>query len=459
MTEVTESPGEAQRITYYGTPGIKTLTTLADSPGRGLFFQDGRCFAVTGGTLYELTIASDASSVTVTTRGTVANDGQPVTMCSSGINGHQLFIVSGGSGYILDLNTHVLTTLTTNFPPNALMGAYLDGYFIALWEDHFQISALMDGLSWNATDTARPSITSDRLNSIVVNHRELWIFGELSTEVWYDAGTSPFPFAPVPGVLIEMGCRAPWSVTRFDNGLAWLGRNSAGGRIIVFAQQYQPQRLSTHAVEAALHSYDQVDDFRGYAYREQGHTFYVLNSAHNNATWAYDAAVPKPYGWAERGFWNSTLGQYEAQKQIEHAYVARGLHVMLAYDSGKVYQQRLGIYTDDGVPIRAMRRCPHVQPDNRRVFYSRFELGIEPGVGLAQGQGADPQLMLRWSDDGGYTWSAEQWVTAGRMGTYDTRARWLRLGSSRNRVFEVTQSDNVKRAWIWASVQAQPEAA
>src|SRR4030095_2969074 len=91
--EVTESPGEAIKATYYGTPGIKTLTTLPDSPGRGLFFQDGHCFAVAGQTLYELTIAPDGSSVVVTTRGTVANDGQPVTMCSSGLNGHQLFVV------------------------------------------------------------------------------------------------------------------------------------------------------------------------------------------------------------------------------------------------------------------------------------------------------------------------------------------------------------------------------
>ena len=39
-----------------------------------------------------------------------------------------------------------------------------------------------------------------------------------------------------------------------------------------------------------------------------------------------------------------------------------------------------------------------------------------------------PQYMLRWSDDGGHTWSNEHWRSGGGYGEYGTRVRWLRLG-------------------------------
>lgn len=97
-------------------------------------------------------------------------------------------------------------------------------------------------------------------------------------------------------------------------------------------------------------------------------------------------------------------------------------------------------------PIRRLRRTPHVYSGLDWLYYELLEIDIESGVGLRAGQGVDPQLMLRWSDDGGHTWSKEHWVSAGKVGKYQTRAIWRRLGRSRDRVFEVSMSDPVK--WV-----------
>lgn len=107
-------------------------------------------------------------------------------------------------------------------------------------------------------------------------------------------------------------------------------------------------------------------------------------------------------------------------------------------------------------PMRRLRRSPHLSADGLWAFYQRFQLDLEAGVGLIDGQGEDPQLMLRWSDDGGHTWSDEHWTTAGRLGAYAQRAIWRRLGRSRDRIFEVTISDPVKVAWIgaWLDVES-----
>jgi len=104
------------------------------------------------------------------------------------------------------------------------------------------------------------------------------------------------------------------------------------------------------------------------------------------------------------------------------------------------------------VTIRRMRRSPHLNVDHVRLIYNRFELLATVGAGLAEGQGSDPQIMLRWSDDGGLTWSREHWTTLGKLGATTTRVRWQQLGQARDRVFEVVVSDPVDCSLINAYV-------
>jgi hypothetical protein len=62
-------------------------------------------------------------------------------------------------------------------------------------------------------------------------------------------------------------------------------------------------------------------------------------------------------------------------------------------------------------------------------------------------QGANPQVMLRFSDDGGHTWSNEHWASMGKIGQYYRRVFWRRLGMTlklRDRVYEISGTDPVK---------------
>jgi hypothetical protein len=62
--------------------------------------------------------------------------------------------------------------------------------------------------------------------------------------------------------------------------------------------------------------------------------------------------------------------------------------------------------------------------------------------------------MLRWSNDGGSTWSNEHWVSVGQQGKYKNRAIWRRLGQARDRVFEVVVTDPVKMVIVSANLKA-----
>ena len=82
------------------------------------------------------------------------------------------------------------------------------------------------------------------------------------------------------------------------------------------------------------------------------------------------------------------------------------------------------------------------------MYFRWLELIAETGVGLSSGQGSDPQVCLRVSDDLGRTWSNEKWRSLGAQGAYRTRVRWNRLGQARDRVFELSGSDPVRTTLI-----------
>lgn len=439
--EIVESGQGKNNIVLYPTPGLKPFASVEKSPHRGMYSELGRAFTVAGNGLYE--IKGDGTTVFI---GTVVNNGGRVVMRSNGEQGHQLFVVSGGYGYIYDLNTSVFTELTTvpGFPSSkAVSGTFLDGYFVVNTTTDFQISGLFNGLTWDAADKASRTAGADPVVVALQSHRELWVWGEVTSEVWVNTGAANFPFAPIPGVFIEMGCAAPYSAIRFDNQVAWLSGNRDGDRIAVLASQYNPQRISTHAVETAWRRYARVDDAFGFAYQEDGHSFYVLAFPSAGATWVYDHATKM---WHERGYWNTKTAQWEAHRAICHCR-AFNKHLVGDRISGAIFDWTLTYSRDDGDEIRRMRRLPHLSRENVRQFFQRLEVELEAGVDrtlpVRDEQLIDPMLMLRWSDDRGHTWSPEQWVSAGRIGQYSARAYWTRLGSSRDRVFELTMSADI----------------
>ena len=117
---------------------------------------------------------------------------------------------------------------------------------------------------------------------------------------------------------------------------------------------------------------------------------------------------------------------------------------MLDSSTGAVYQldqtQSLDV---DGQVIRRLREAPDLTEENQRIFYASFELDLEPGLGAQSGQGENPMAMLQLSGDGGKTWGAEMWRSAGALGKYLTRLIWNRLGTARRRVFRLVVSDPV----------------
>lgn len=294
---------------------------------------------------------------------------------------------------------------------------------------------------------------SDNLMGLQELNREVWLIGERASEIWFNAGGANFAFQRIPGAAPPIGTSAPQSIAQAGDSLMWLGRTLQGENIVIQTQQYSWKRASQHGVEHQISSYPLVADASAYSYEEEGHLFYVLTFPTADKTWAYDTNST----WHERLSYDTGTGQFHRERP--NCFMNfQNLRLAGDFQSGQIHQMSRQYYTDAGAPIICVRRCPHVwsADDRKRRFAPALQIEFTAGVGLQTGQGTNPQMMLRWSSDGGQTFGTEHWAGIGRAGQTKYRAMWRRMGTYWDRVYEGQFSDPVKRDIVGATLYQLP---
>jgi len=418
---------ENQRVALVGTPGLikRYDPSLDESAVRGMHTVGNTLYAVIGNAVYK--IAIDFSGVALT--GTLGTTIGPVWMEHDAT---YLMVVDGSNGYTTILTGTTLTEITdADFPtPSSLL--YMDGYFIVTEADsrNFHISTLNDPTSWPGDSSFSFTSSEDLLNGIVLN-RELIFFRGNIVEPFYNSGDTDFPFERIPDVKIEKGLGAVASPAVLANTMLWL---SERGQVLMLGAKYQPEIVSTRAIDREINKYPSFTDAIGYAYEQEGHSFYVLIFPVAGKTWCFDVATRL---WHRRPDINN-----KRHRSNCYAYFGRK-HLVGDYENGKIYEFDTETYTDDGGMIRRQHVFPRVDQDRKNIFHSIFEVWFRSGVGLSDGQGSDPQVVLDWSDDDMRTWSNQHWESLGKLGENENRSRWTALGSSRGRNYRMTITDPV----------------
>jgi len=430
-------------------PGLRLLTTVGTGPIRGMWQYGDYGYVVSGLQLYRIDTAYASTLL-----GTVTGTG-PVSMSD---NGTQLFIACNPDGFIWNALTNVFQQITDVDFPGAQMVGYVDGYFVFTEPNsqRFWITSILEGTQVDPLDFASAEGDPDNLVSLIIDHREIWLFGNNSIEVWYDAGAPTFPFQRIQGAVNEIGCSATYSVAKLDNSIFWLGGDKRGKGIIYRADGYTGKRVSTHAVEWQIQQYTTISDAVAYTYQQDGHAFYVLTFPTANATWVYDVSAQV---WHERaGFANGQFVRHRSNCQMQF----NGTTIVGDYQNSNLYAFDLDVYADNGDVqrwLRTWRALPTGQNNLKRTTHHMMQIDCETGTGLVTGQGSDPQFMLRFSDDGGHNWSNERWTSGGKIGSTNTRVIYRRLGMTlalRDRVYELSGSDPVKIAIMGAELAISP---
>jgi hypothetical protein len=454
----------------YSQQATYVVATVAAGVVTGLTTVSNGVYTIIPGTPSNTITSGNGTGLTLTlTFGTgTGNTGSYVVTPSQTVSSTTLYA----------LNFSVLPTTDGAFS-GADVVDIVDNYFVynrpgtQQWGSSNPLSPISSALAFSSKDGA-----PDNLVSMIVDHREVYLLGEASSEVWVDSGLFPFAFQRIPGTSTQHGIAAKFSVARLGNSFAYLSKNIRGDGQIMMMSGYTPTRISNHAVENSIEGAE-ISDARAWTYLIEGHEVYVISFPGLDLTWAYDIASGMWHKW----LWVDSQNVFHRHRGNCHSHF-QNMSLVGDWENGQIYMLDPNTYTDNGGEIRRVRRAPHLVSDFQRQFFSELQILFQPGVGLSgnitgqysptngvagvgvaglaiAGQanlatlGANPQAMLRWSNDGGSTWSNEHWVSIGVQGRYKNRAIWRRLGQARDRVYEVVVTDPIKAVIVAANLKAE----
>lgn len=411
--------GDAVQSVRLPRPGLVEYDDNGSGPVRGLFQSDG----VFGGAIFEVsgtTLYKDGSSV-----GTISGSG-PVRFAASSL---ELVIVAAPAAYLYDGSTTALIDDTDL--PNVVDVTFLAGRFVYAQSggDRFYWSGTNDAGSIDGLSYSSAEASADAIIGLAEISDTLFIFGGKTVEVWSPTGNDDDPFQRSGASRLMRGCAARDSIVAMDNTAFWVGEDC-----VVYRAESAPIRVSTHGIEAALRRCTDLASATAFEAPIEGHKFYVL-AIPGEGSFAYDVATQQ---WSE---WDT----YGAMTFRGGCAIQYGSLLLVGDNAtGQIWEMRPGVYADDGDPITFLASA-FIPNDGGPQRCDNIVLQGARGVGLATGQGSDPLVEMRYSDDQGHSWSTWRQASLGAVGEYTRRAVWKQCGLIREpgRLVEIRCTDPV----------------
>lgn len=424
----------------YPTPGLKLWKRFEGNHYQVRHLQevkDDFLLAVIGDTLY--LISPDKQSYTVS--GTLSGTSGRLIVASDQLTYFVVLDIDKESLYYVDFASRSLNSIT--LPPTVVATglAYQDGYWIISNKDsdYFYISDLSDPSTWGTLNYKAAEYQGDKIVAIISDHDELITFGTKTTEYFYNSGGSTgVPFSKIAGSQQEVGIAGPTAYTACDNTLYFLDNLGHPS----FTSQYSPKFLPSTHISYQMGQLDTIDDCFMFSYVFEGHSFVVFTFPTENKTWVYDISTGAwhrraSYPYDTDGRWRANCYEFFNRK-----------HLVGDYENGIIYELDHDVFTENDEIMPALRQCPVISAKREHIIYNSLELHIQAGVGIATGQGEDPVVMMQYSDNHGRTFSNELWRSIGKIGEFDHRVIWSRLGRSLERVYRFKITDPTNRVII-----------
>lgn len=474
------APGFSPSMTAWPQP-----SSVTNLPVRALWVLPGRqtALAVIANICYLVTIITQGSrtqagSLGLIQVGTLNSNSGPVVIRDGGVLGGVAVLVDGPNGYYYVYNS---AGAGGNIGPNgtfikitdpAFLGAtnvaFIDGWWIFSQPNSqtFYTNAAQYSTKFSGSFFANKDASTDLLVGVFENKEQLWLLGEVTTEIWYDAGGQYFAFQRLIGTELQVGCKAPYSISRLStNGqdsVVFFGRSERGENIIVRSRGLNYEVVSTWAVSDAIASYPVTNDAIGYVYQEDGHEFYVLCFPTADRTWVYDASMPIELAWHQRLSYDPYAALFHRHRSNCYMNFA-GMRIVGDYQNGALYQLTRAVQNDAGWPMFRRRRAPYIwNKENReRAHISALQVEFAQGVGQSSGLGSNPQAYLTMSRDNGASLGSSygqiptdaQPAPLCQIGNNMNRTMWRKLGWSRWAVPQIDIIDPVNSDIIGATVR------
>jgi len=408
----TLTPASKNQVVLMGTPGFTTLLTLPTYPILGTHIFQNELYAVTPTKAYKI-----ESDDTVTEIGTVVFDSSKKV--STANNGTQLVFCQSASYIYEPDGSPTFQEITDEDYEDSVTVDFQDGYFIWQKEEsgQFFISDLystdIDPLEF-ATAEGNP----DDIEGLKVVHRQLWIFGKKSTEVWFNSGNADFPFEKIQGSFSEKGCRNRDTITTINNTIMYVGDDG----IVYMINGYSPSRVSNEAVEYKI-AKSASSTLSAFECSAEGHIFYHLNVG--DETIVYDVKTQTWHNRKSKAIDRWRINSIQSVYELKYGF---------DYENGKVYLLSLDTTTEDGEVITREAITSPLHNNNEFFTVSAVQLDMETGLSAI---GEDDKITLEYSRNGGVSWSNKKTSTIGKQGEFTRRVIWRRLGRHRDISFRI----------------------
>jgi hypothetical protein len=442
--------------------------------------SDGTLYAVCGSTVYWI----EPTTYITQTIGSITIGNGLVRMAD---NGQSILIADGSpNGYTVNMTTKIMLAVdaTNNSGTNGF------AYGGADWVDFVDtflfgnttgtsnwFASASNTLAFDPLSYGSKSGLKDELLATVVAKRNIWLIGTLSTELWYNAGGTNFPFALFSGPYIEHGAAGKYAMTRNGSAVVWLTRDKEGKGCVMEGENYNAEVISTRALEKEWSNsaiYGDLSDTIAFSYQLAGHFFSVFRFPTADKTWVVDLITKQ---WHERESQDASGNPH--QWRVNCTTAAYGKVFGGDWENGALYIIDPDATTDNGVPIQRLRSFPHQVSELRRISDWMFRADIQVGALLpgpasrlvelfydaSTGPAHDgplvtdpsltllyldpipspnpaerqaPLINLRYSDTRGASWHPYIPRNLGAQGLYRTLVQWPRLGLARDRVYELS---------------------
>lgn len=421
-----EGQGARSRMALHPDPGLKANAVVGAGPHRSTLLPwNGHLYGVSGRTVFSTT--GTGTPVTV---GTIAAGGQRVSMAAGR---DMILIVDGTAGYTWN-GTTLASVSDGDFFAGTTTVTYLDGYFIAHTGNRYQISALDDATSWSAIAFKSAEGSADDIAAVATNNQDLYLVGTETTEVHYNTGTGTVPFAPYGNSAIGYGTPAPHSVSWALPGLFFLAQTANGEHSVVRVVGLEPQVVSDPDLEWQIGQMMTVEDAIGWVYQQAGRWWYQLTFPTEMRTFVLGI---------ESGLWHERRTYGKGRHRANSHGVISRKHLVGDFESGALYELDFATGTDGGSVIERIRITPDMHADGDVIEFDEVLLAFNsgeallPGASPVSGDGSDPEVSMRFSDDGGRTWGPWMNEPIGKIGEYDRRVSFNALGDATKRRFEI----------------------
>lgn len=422
---VLEGTAALSPVALYTRPALRFFADSGYGPCRshGVQFL-GELFFVSGQKLLSLhtggTITIRGQLNTFTGRVSIADAGRDYILLADGTN-HYYYggIESKTFGVVTDPDLKASSQVVQ-----------IRGVFVSLDKDSDIIRAttnIDNPTEWSALAWATAERKPDKGKALAIFNDTLWVIGENTSEGFYLKGSKSFPFSPILTMPINWGTRSPWSIAQSETAVYWLASSFRGGAVVASVSASGSKVVSNPDIEAKFSKYE-LEDAIGYCYREAGSTFYNLTFPTSDKTWTFNEQTGV---WVERKTYG--IGRWG----VSGYGFLEGDHIVGDFSDGKFYIFDNDLYEDDDGRIERIVRSQPIQFERRLLHHNKVEIVCRTGIGNSNPPADDPELLLRWSDDGGQNWSAWLREKVGKIGAHETRVEFYGLGSATERTYEL----------------------